>query len=102
MRESCVALRYKEDRPVQGIILTLDFHKEGNSWVGVCLELGTATDDPDLETARKELLENVSLQLEGAEDLGHVENYLKERGVQFFTLPSERARPDSRSWAVAA
>jgi len=102
MRESCVALRYKDGKPFQAVILTLDFHKEDTLWVASCLELGTATDDSDIEVARKELLENISLQLDGAEELGFIAEYLKERNIHVFSLPREQTRTNVATWAVTA
>jgi hypothetical protein len=81
MRQHFVALRLDGQTPKEAILLTADFVKEDDTWVGTCLELGTSTYSEDLESLRKELEESILLQLEEVEKLGFLEDYLTERKV---------------------
>jgi len=68
------------------IVLTFEFHKEGQMWVGECRELGTATDGRSLEKVEEELLELVALDLNGLEEIGERERLFKERGIKIYPV----------------
>ena len=64
------------------ILLTLEFHKEDDVWVGVCKELGTAADGDKFEDVIEILKEFVILQLNTLEDVGECKKFLREHGVK--------------------
>ena len=70
MRETAVAVH----RSIEGhdglILLTLDLRRNGKSWLGTRIELGTAAYADSLEELREELLDAISLQLNEVERLG--------------------------------
>ncbi len=65
-------------------VLTLEFHKEDRLWVGVCRELGTATDGRSLDRVERELVKLVMLHLNGLEDIGEREHIFRERGIKLY------------------
>ena len=73
------------------VILTLAFHKEDQSWVGVCRELGVAANGRSLDKLRAHLTDLVIVHLNGLESIGERERIFEERGIKFYTddLPSE-------------
>jgi len=91
MRQHFVALRMDGQIPKEAMLLTADFVKEDETWVGTCLELGTSTYSQDLESLRKELEESILLQLEEVEKLGFLDDYLTERKVSRTSLPANYA-----------
>lgn len=93
-------LRYsREGRLIGTGSLTFTFEKEGNNWVGVCLELGTSAYDSDLDEATKQLNEAVSLQLNELERLGFVDEFLAERNVR---VQPVRQQDDSNQGFIVA
>lgn len=74
-----------ERRLVGFALLTLEFHKEGQLWVGQCLELGTACDGRSIEKVREHLTRLVTLHLNGLEQIGERDRIFKERGIKFYT-----------------
>lgn len=82
LRESFAMLHYSESVVTEVLILTAEFDREGDQWTGECLELGTATCADTLEDVRKELYELVGLHVNGVDDMGHIEEFLSERGVK--------------------
>lgn len=64
------------------IKLTLLFHKETDGvWVGVCKELGTATQADSLEQVQRELIDLLQLHLNGLEEVGERERFFRENGI---------------------
>ena len=63
------------------IELTMEFHKEGDLWTGVCVELGTAADGKTFDEVTEVLREMVFIHLNTLEDIGECERFLKEHGV---------------------
>ena len=63
------------------IKLTFAYHEEEGQWVGICTELGTATCAETLEQTQAELREAVELQLNGAERITDVLDYLADNQV---------------------
>ena len=72
-------------------ILTFQFHKEGQLWVGTCQELGTATDGRSLQRVEAELAELVNLHLDALEDAGERERFFAEYGISLY----ERELPET-------
>ena len=76
------------------MILTFEFHKEGNLWVGLCHELGTATDGCFLENVERGLSRLAELHLDGLEAIGERERFFREHDIRLCTadVPTGRAR----------
>jgi len=73
------------------VVLTMEFSKEGATWLGFCRELGTATDGRTLPQVEKELMKLVLLHLNGLEDIGEREKLFKERRIKVYQrdVPAE-------------
>jgi hypothetical protein len=73
------------------IVLTMEFSKEGATWLGFCRELGTATDGRTLLQVEKELMKLILLHLNGLDDIGEREKLFKERGIKVYKrdVPAE-------------
>ncbi|GEM_PF-1099907 len=67
------------------VVLTLEFRKQGDYWIGECRELGTATDGRSLERVERELSRLVLLHISGLEDIGERDRLFRERGITFYT-----------------
>lgn len=104
MRESIVAARIHKDGAVSVILLTWEFKQEDGQWLAECLELGTATHGNTLEEVRQELGEFVNLHLNQVEEMGFIDDYLKEHGVRLIPLvPSSQSaknRQQAPTWKV--
>jgi len=99
VRETLVAIRSREGKPITAAIVTIELRQEGNSWLAECLEVGTATYGPTLEQARKEIVEAMTLQLNQVEELGFIDEFMRDHGVQ--QVPIEPPREGS-GWNVPA
>jgi hypothetical protein len=66
------------------VVLTYEFHREGRSWVGRCVELGTATDGGSLEKVEEELDELVGLHLNALEAVGERDRFFAEHGIRLY------------------
>lgn len=73
--------------------LNLRFEKEGDVWVGHCLELGTSTFYDALEDCQEAMQELAVEHLDVLEELGERANFFKEWGI---TLHSAPDAPPSR------
>jgi hypothetical protein len=74
------------------VILTLRFEREGNKWVGTCLELGTSTFHRTLKRCEEELRELVVEHLNALEEAGERERFFQKWGIAFHhgrTTPHE-------------
>jgi len=72
------------------VVVTLAFHREGKTWVGVCQELGTSTYGRTLSLASAELEDMVLLHLNALEQEGEQERFFEKHGIQFYaTKPTE-------------
>ena len=69
-------------------LLTTDFTQDKGKWVGICLELGTATQADSLDAVQNELHELIDLQLNGMVELGYNEEYLAIQGIRLHPVPS--------------
>lgn len=76
-----VAVQHKDDVPVAAVILNVSLREEERRWLGECVELGTATFANTLNELRMELVEAIMLQLNQVEELGFVEDFLRDHGV---------------------
>ena len=83
------------------VTLTFSFEKEGEDWVGVCLELGTSTFADTVEECQSELEELVADHLEVLEDIGERERFFEEWGIRIHAdeVPQEHTiRGSGDSW----
>ncbi len=74
------------------VVLTLQFEREGNKWVGTCLELGTSTFHRTLRRCEEELRELVTEHLNALEEAGERERFFQKWGIKFHrqkTTPHE-------------
>ena len=100
MIEPKIAIRSRAGMPKEAILLTIDFKEYFGQWLAECLELGTATQADSLEEVRQEIWENITLQLESVEELGFMEEYLKQRNVPLLCLePPSGAPREAAIWA---
>ncbi len=67
--------------------LTLRFHLEGSQWVGVCAELGTSTFARTLSACRSELEELVTDHLNVLEEVGELDRFFAEWGIEIHPDP---------------
>ena len=63
------------------IELFLDYELEDGEWVGVCDQLGIATNGETLDETKEILRDLVLLQLSGVEELTSIYSYLEENEV---------------------
>jgi predicted RNase H-like HicB family nuclease len=82
MRESFLVVRYDGAGPNIALVLTREFQQEDDRWLAECVELGSATYSSTLAEAREEIAEAVVLQLSEVEELGFLEDFLRDRRVQ--------------------
>ena len=69
-------------KPRGFIAVTYEYHKEGDIWVGICKEIGTATSHKSRKELEKELNELVVLHLNCLEKLGERERFFKENNIK--------------------
>ena len=69
------------------VALTLSFEREGDVWVGVCLELGTSTFADTLEECQSELQEFVEENLNLLEEVGERDRFFKKWGITLRSAP---------------
>ena len=93
-----VYIRSRDGKPKEAILLTIDFKEETGQWLAECLELGTATHADTLEQVRREICENVTLQLGSVEELGFMEEYLRQHSVPL--IPLETASGSTKGVAT--
>ena len=63
------------------VTLTLSFEREGDVWVGDCLELGTSTYADTLEACEDELGELVVEHIDVLEEIGERDRFFEEWGI---------------------
>ena len=63
------------------VALTLSFQREGDQWVGECLETSTSTFADSLEDCQEELRELVTDHLDILEEVGEREQSFQEWGI---------------------
>ena len=69
------------------VALTLSFEREGDVWVGVCLELGTSTYADTLEACEGELRELVVEHIDVLEEIGERDRFFQEWGITLQDTP---------------
>ena len=70
--------------PVTGYVeLTFMFEREGNKWVGTCLELGTSTYDRTLERVEESLHQLVTEHLNLLEEAQERERFFQKHGIVY-------------------
>ena len=69
------------------VALTLSFEREGDVWVGVCLELGTSTYADTLEACEDELRELVAEHIDVLEEIGERDRFFQEWGIALRDTP---------------
>lgn len=69
------------------VVLTLDFRKEDDVWLGRCKELGTSTFADTLEEVNKELQDLIVLHLNGLGQAGEINRFFSEHGIEYHTMP---------------
>jgi len=82
------------------VILTLKFERQGNQWVGTCVELSTSTFARTLRQTQKELRELVIAHLNVLEQEGERERFFKEWGIEAHA--AKPAPPEIRIRGLAA
>ena len=64
------------------ITVTGIFRREGRRWLAECPELGTATFGRSVTQAEERLKEAILLQLNTLNDVGEVDRFFKEHGIE--------------------
>jgi predicted RNase H-like HicB family nuclease len=97
MRDTVIAIHYEKEIGSPDFVfpLTFDLEREGEQWTGTCLEFGTSTFGDTLDEVRKDLQEAVTLQLNEAERLGFISDYLEENRVPLIRFADTGASSDS-------
>lgn len=65
------------------VVLTMKYEREGNKWVGTCVELGTSTYENTLKQVIESLDALVLEHLNVLEELGARERFFTKWGIQF-------------------
>ena len=81
-----VHIRSRDGKPKEAILLTIDFMAHAGQWLAECLELGTATHADTLEEMHLEIRDSVTLQLGSVEELGFMDEYLRQHNVPLIPL----------------
>lgn len=68
------------------IIVTLRFEREGDKWVGTCLELGTGTYARTLRQVQGELHQLITAHINALEQEGERERFFSEHNIKFYTV----------------
>ena len=63
------------------VVLTYQFSKDGEQWVGVCEDFQVSTYGDDLDVVKEELDDLVLLTLNGVEALGEREQFFAENRI---------------------
>lgn len=101
MKESFILFLFRQGKPAEAIVLTVDFSQEENKWLAECLELGTATYADTLEDVGREISEAIELQLNECERLGFADKFLSEHGVRRIPIQPPKARkPKGPTWVA--
>jgi hypothetical protein len=103
MHVNVMAIQQGGKPPRRLFPLNFTFTREDNSWVGVCVELGTSAFSDTIDRALKELCDAVVLQLEEAERLFKLDAYLEERKVKPYFVDSKAEGDEiinSKTWSL--
>jgi len=73
------------------IIVTLQFWREGDQWVGLCPELGTSVCGDTIEDAEQALKNAIPLHLNTLEDVGERRRFFREHRIHLYRKkPAQR------------
>ena len=72
-------------RAVGHVVLTLAFEREGNKWVGTCIELGTSIFSRTLRQTQDDLRKLVVEHLNLLEQHGERESFFKQWDLELAT-----------------
>ena len=77
------------------VAMTFEFQREGDQWLGQCLELGTATFGDSVDEVADELADLVQLHLNSLEEVGERERFFAMHAIPVFLdhAPQEVTRP---------
>ncbi|MDE0270437.1 MAG: hypothetical protein OXI70_02915 [Chloroflexota bacterium] len=77
------------------VAMTFEFQREGDQWLGQCLELGTATFGDTVDEVADELADLVQLHLNSLEDVGERERFFERQEIPVFLdrTPQKVTRP---------
>ena len=78
-------------------VLTVEFGQDEDQWVGLCHELGTASQADSLAEVKSDLLEFIDLQLNETAQICDVREYLADNEVKLAPV----SMPREMSFAVA-
>ena len=80
--------------PVTGYVeLTFMFEREGNKWVGTCLELGTSTYERTLERVEESIYQLATEHLDLLEEAQEREQFFRKHDITFHPVkPRLRSR----------
>lgn len=67
------------------IVLTFEYHKEGNTWVVNCRELGTSTFGRTLSAAKERIRDAIICHLNCLEDVGERERFFRENHIRLYS-----------------
>ena len=81
-------------KPEGFVVLTLEFRKEDDVWLGRCKELGTSTFADTLEAVNEELRDLIILHLNGLEQAGEIARFFNEYGIEYHTAPVRSVRSE--------
>ena len=76
------------------IRLTEEIWKEGNMYVSYCPELDVASCGEDVQQAKKNLLEAITINVEEAKKMGTFERFLDECGLEYIEKDILSARKE--------
>ncbi len=89
--------RNRKPQYVQGVItLTGVAFKEGDQYVSICRELGTASCGTTAEEALNNLADAIDVHLNGLEETGEISRVLREKHIRVDMPPIPNEPPDEQ------
>lgn len=103
MRETLIAIQTSEEGRRQSLVLlTVDLRQHEGAWVATCIELGTSAYSDTLDELRQEIADAIVLQLNEAERLGFIDDYLQEHAASLLQLPAETPAAKEEHWELVS
>ena len=103
MQEAAIVLHTnKAGSPDYFMPLTMEYVFQKGKWVGTCLEIGASSFADELGEMKTRLFEAVDLQLSEVEQLGFLEDFLKDHSVSAYPIPPLESAGTSRFTLVGA
>ncbi len=65
-------------------VVTFEFRREADQWLGECLELGTATFGASVDEVAEELADLVALHLQSLQDADELERFFENHKIPLF------------------